>query len=214
MIHRDILRQHRENKKYYPHKYSGESLGLVRFPVDDPEWVDTAEGMLVKLVMVPLEESRWLELHRGAYVKDILSGRLMGDNRREQPQMSYSAYSYMYDEYCYDDRSFVEYIRFWGNLRSWREYHYPCVNMEDARADGLPGEAKMSTELEAKLSIPYLGVIVMGVTTWSGFSETAPFRYWQCTLGDLTVDGQRLVSILDRIYPDVKLHLLTFVNWR
>lgn len=77
--------------------------------------------------------------------------------------------------------------------------HYP-------RADE-PTE-KYST-LAKYVSVPYEFSILLGSTGWSGWDGD---KYWTCTFEDLTDSGKELYCMMEKMYPDCKLELLTFLD--
>ena len=82
---------------------------------------------------------------------------------------------------------------FHNKENEWKENHYPYQ------------------EFDTTLSIPYQASIVMGYTGWSGWDDDA-CEYWQCSYDDLNRKGKRLYNTMQELYPDAKLHLLTFLD--
>ena len=65
---------------------------------------------------------------------------------------------------------------------------------------------------ENYLSTPYLAVITLGSTGWSGFSNTksdADNQYWRCRYSDLTQAGKAFYRAVATAYPGCKLTLQT-----
>lgn len=72
--------------------------------------------------------------------------------------------------------------------------------------------ARRLTALERKyfspsqeVSVACLAVITLGATGWSN-------GRWSATFGDLTTEGTELVLMMQRLYPECELRLLTFLD--
>ena len=76
--------------------------------------------------------------------------------------------------------------------RHFPAYHSPDNKNHDAGNDQY-------------LSVPYLAVILMGSTGWSCGS-------WHCTYDDLTDEGKVLYDSVQRLYPNSKLYLQTWLD--
>lgn len=84
-----------------------------------------------------------------------------------------------------------------SDRRTWEEFHYPNINNEKSKYQFL--------------SRPYLATIMLGATTWTGWSETE-MRYWTCTYEDLSSEGRTLYHQIQALFPECDLHLLTFLD--
>jgi hypothetical protein len=78
-------------------------------------------------------------------------------------------------------------------------------------------EASKSEEEDARLlylkymSIPYIAVLTIGSTGWSGWGKKTE-AYWRCQFEDLTEEGKELYRSLQKLYPKSRLSLLTFLD--
>lgn len=163
--------------------------GEVRFPVDDPNWMNSEEGgMVVKLVVCDNRDfDNQFGICCGASVTDILSDSLIGDSLRPKPISAEN----------YDS---IESLMAEQDARSaWEAYHFPRI--ADESVDGV----------ERYLSRDYLASMVLGTTGWSGWNE-AEGRYWECRFDDLTNAGMALYRQVEALYPGCELHLLTFLD--
>lgn len=61
-----------------------------------------------------------------------------------------------------------------------------------------------------QLSIRYLAAIILGSTGWSGWNEGD--GYWRCKKEDLTEEGKQLYNSMGKLYPNCKIHLLTWLD--
>jgi hypothetical protein len=81
----------------------------------------------------------------------------------------------------------------------WMRRHFP--NYQDPSVEGA----------EQSLSVPYLASVVLGSTGWTGYNpETGDS--WSCTFEDLSPEGKVLYESMQRLYPECRLHLLTFLD--
>lgn len=55
------------------------------------------------------------------------------------------------------------------------------------------------------VSIPFLCAMTIGATGWSSGE-------WVCTRNDLTPEGLALVDMLEKLYPNCEIRLLTFLD--
>lgn len=78
-------------------------------------------------------------------------------------------------------------------------YHFPLFNDPDSKG------------LERYLSRPYLAILIMASTGWSGWHKVKD-RYWQCQFDDLTDEGKALYRQIESLYQGCDLHLLTFLD--
>lgn len=165
--------------------------GWVRFPVDDPRYRNSGEGgMLVKLVAVEppdLPEARAFGVCCGAQVWDLLTEVLIGDDQCPPPA---APVDYADPEAVRTEQA--------AHL-DWVRRHYPYY-----------GDLSVSPR-EQECAGPALAVLVLGTTGWSGWDEAAG-RYWQCAFDDLSPEGQALYRQLQALYPQARLHLLTFLD--
>ena len=60
------------------------------------------------------------------------------------------------------------------------------------------------------VSAPYLAVLTLGSTGWSGYSERK--GYWLCRQDDLTAEGKTLYAALKAAYPQATLVLQTWLD--
>lgn len=167
-----------------------EMSGCVNFPVSDPLWNNSGEGgMVVKLVVVnntDFDAPDNFEVCCGAHVFDVYSEPLIGDDARKRPEVL--------GEYDSAESVMAEQLAF----REWEAYHYPHLHDEPFSRGN-------------ELSRPYLAVVVLGSTGWSGWSDELG-RSWSCTYQDLSDDGKRLYEMMRSLYPGCALHLLTFID--
>lgn len=101
-----------------------------------------------------------------------------------------------------------------AGVDAWLEYHKAQADQERANewiADHYPGYYK-EEEGDARFdSIPYLAVITLGSTGWSGFSNET--GNWLCRFDDLTPEGQALYRTIEALYgPHGTLVLQTWLD--
>jgi len=163
--------------------------GWVNFPINDPAWPSSGEGgMLVKLVVCDSREmGDRLSLCCGAGVYDLLIETLAGDDRRPAPIPAVR----------FEDAESIKAHQ--EAYQKWKEYHFPHLNDEFMQGH------------EKYLSRPYLSVIVLGSTRWSGRKEGGG-EPWHCHTEDLTQEGKALYQQIAALYPGCELHLLTLLD--
>lgn len=170
--------------------------GCVRFPVDDPNWINSREGgMVVKLVALEppeVPEGRQFGVCCGAYVVDQLSEELVGDDRRPFPADPDEVASTTKHGFLAALKAYEEAVA------QWKRYHFP--NLGDYREPW-----------REFVSAPYLASLVLGSTGWSG-THVQTREPWRCSLEDLTDEGRALYAQLQALYPSAELHLLTFLD--
>lgn len=163
--------------------------GWVNFPIDDPAWANTNEGgMLVKLVVCDNRENDQFGMCCGAYVVDHLCESFIADDRLPCPPSPAN----------FDSMEAIEAEQ--RANQEWEAYHFPNLHC-DKDLDGLDRYA----------SRPYLAVLVLGTTGWSGWNK-AEGRYWECRYDDLTEEGKVLYRQIAALYQGCDLHLLTFLD--
>jgi len=64
---------------------------------------------------------------------------------------------------------------------------------------------------EQFMSIPYLACVDLGSTGWSGYSDQNG-EYWKCGYPDLTNVGQELYNLMQKLYPEGTVYLLTWLD--
>lgn len=165
--------------------------GWVKFPVDDARYRNSGEGgMVVKLVAVEsveLSERECFAQCCGAQVFDLLSEVLIGDDQCPPPTAP--------ADYANPEAVRAEQA---AHL-DWMRRHYPRYSDDTAEAR------------EQELSQPYLAVLVLGTTGWSGWDD-AKSAYWHCTFDNLSSMGQHLYQQFQMLYPNAQIHLLTFLD--
>lgn len=143
--------------------------------------------MLVKLVVCDNREfDDQFGVCCGAHVFDVLEESFVGDDKLPKPVPAQDYDSV--ESVVAEQQAFAR----------WEERHFPRVN---DKVDGV----------EREMSRPYLAVLVIGTTGWSGWSE-AKGQYWACTFNDLNEEGQALYNQVQKLYPGCDLHLLTFLD--
>ena len=92
-------------------------------------------------------------------------------------------------------------------------HHFLHLNLEE------PDQADRSSEAEAVRnrirfsqydSRPYLAVLTLGSTGWSGHSED--LGYWTCRYEDLTPEGKAVYDALTAAYPGCRATLQTWLD--
>lgn len=171
-------------------RHSNDISGFVNFPIDNPAFSNNLQGgMFVKLVVVDdfdTRDERSFAKCCGVSVADLKSECLVGDDRHAYPE----------------SKNFVnegDLARCEIEERQWEARHFP--NLHDTDDLGL----------ERYMSRPYLAVVVMGSTGWSGW-DVAKDENWICTYDDLSSEGQSLYSQVKALFPHATLHLLTFLD--
>lgn len=169
--------------------------GYVNFPVDDPEWECSKEGgMLVRLVVYEPENQNWMQCSGGYqhvyYDQDLLTDDTTGrwstpvDPEEQDPETLMRA--------MMEDQK---------NREDLEEKHFPHVNT------GFEFNANLYEK--RYMSRPYLCVMTMGSTGWSGTNEEG---YWYCTYDDLTPEGKELYNALSKLYENCVVELVTWLD--
>ena len=155
--------------------------GVVNFPTNDPAYENTGEGGMF-VRLVAREQERSFILCSGG--ENIIS----------------------YDE-AFTGHDGPEYTCECEPCRGLRENGLPDDSIQHQHFPWLGDDA----DLSRYQSVPYLAVLTIGSTLWSGWN-TEQEDYWKCTYEDLSPDGKDLYSILRRMYPEAQLILQTWLD--
>lgn len=79
-------------------------------------------------------------------------------------------------------------------------YHFPRLNRQFKSDDPYK-----------YTSIPYLAILTIGSTGWSGWNEEHGY-YWKCAEEDLTEKGKELLEALKALYPGCRIDLQTWLD--
>lgn len=102
---------------------------------------------------------------------------------------------------CCGGNNYVQYDEsFIG--RSEEKRHFPKLDSVDYENDAVC--------VDSTTSIPYLAVLTIGSTGWSGYNQGN--GYWRCTYGDLTEAGKTLYNQLKQLYSGCELVLQTWLD--
>lgn len=158
--------------------------GWVRFPVDDPRYKNSGEGgMFVRLVVAPHRKDT--PICCGGYSHVFYDESHIGDDDRPDPR-GYSA------------PTMVLVKKEIANRERWDKVNFPGMFDEDAAWGKY-------------LSVPYLAVVHMGSTGWSGWDERAG-KYWRCRRSDLTREGLRIYDAMRSRWPNSRVTLQTWLD--
>jgi hypothetical protein len=161
--------------------------GWVNFPINQSDWVSTNEGgMFVRLVVAPKDfsEEEWMRCC-GGYNCFPYDESLIFD-KKDEPE--------------WPDTDIIPTEKFLEFQNQYNEYQ----NLKTK---------EVFPEIEfggVRLSRDFLAVITIGSTGWSGYHEEK--GVWHCTYEDLTSEGKTLFNSMQKLYPDCKVELLTFLD--
>ena len=165
-----------------------EVRGNVNFPVYGTQYISSNEG--------------------GLFVRLVV----------EDPTYSYMVCSGGYNSISMDENFIGDDKPCWCQLCRTGEYTIECHNCSKFNETfpnyDLPREeSEKSNYLESLRyeSIPYLAVLTLGSTGWSGYDQDAG-EMWTCTYDDLTDSGKALYDSLALAYPEAKLVLQTWLD--
>ena len=163
---------------------SNEVRGFVRFPVTDPDWKNTGEGgMFVRLVVYEKEGVDW-KVCCGGYQHIFCDESLLTDDALGRRERNSSE----------DLQNILEEQEAWDHLL---QKHFPNINQRDDQYQ--------------YVSRPYLCVLTLGMSGWSGFHEEKG-HYWHCEIEDLTEEGKVLYESIKNLYPGCHVELMTWLD--
>ena len=161
---------------------STKTKGFVNFPIEDPRYKNSHEGGMFVKIVVVDTEKKSKQF-------PVCCGNVVWDNHQEvlvgddqRPKPKWGNR----DELTHDDISKYDHEH-----EKWVSYHVP---------DWMTG-----------YSIPYLASILIGTTGWSGWDESKG-EYFTCAKDHLSADGLELHNLMQRLYPNATIHLLTFLD--
>lgn len=165
---------------------SKEVQGFVKFPVDDPAYKNTMEGgMYVRLVVGTISNKL------DTYKHVVCAG---GDNVIIKDGVLLSTDTHR-------RRNYADLERDMESRQRWEQRTFP--NLFDNVFD--------TDTLRRYQSIPYLAIVTIGSTGWSGW-HIKKEAYWSCTYNDLSDAGQGLYQSLASLYPNCLLTLQTWLD--
>src|SRR3990167_9587314 len=161
--------------------------GYVKFPLDLPN--SNEGGMFVRLVVVEEKHRTWM-VCCGGDQQILMDECLCGDDVHPDPITSELS-----------DVPSQEQIEAWleeSHKKPAWDFHFPHYRDEDAARTIICWREKY-------LSTPYLAVLTLGSTGWSGT--------WKCTYDDLTDKGKALYDQVKALYGDqCQLYLQTWLD--
>lgn len=165
-------------------------VGFVKFPTKDSSGEG---GVVVRLVVLDTKfDADYMERFVpccGGYVSIQLDEVFMGDDLAAAKEAALGP-----EPSALTGRNFTRYQKRFDALRKQNEERYfprLCdVGRENFR--------------DRYLSRPFLAVIMLGATGWSG--------HWRATFNDLTAEGKTLYRSVQKLYPGCELRLLTFLD--
>ena len=163
--------------------------GCVNFPTDDPAYRFSNEGgMFVRLtVLAPKDRSDWLHCCGGSH-----------SIRRDECLLGSET----------DDAGETEKILFpLAHARRERNRQ----RFEEARRKNRDEPEDEEATLEEEYSAELLATITLGSTGWVGWHLERE-EYWRCRREDLNEDGQRLVKLIEALYPGCKTIITTWLD--
>ena len=170
------------------HRRTGIMRGMVNFPINDERFKNTGEGgMFVRLVVDNINE------YGGEFMV------CCGGNNHVFYDESFIGTDYFPEGY---DRP-----NFNSDEISRREF--PRLDKE-VRVLEYFWKDKLF-ELEKYMSVPYLVVMTIGSTGWSGYYEKKE-QYWRASYADLTDEGKRLYNSIAEAYDGYPIHLQTWLD--
>lgn len=163
--------------------------GFVNFPIRSKEYKNSGEGgMFVRLLVEEGNEPNdWMECCGGDnffYYDECLVNTDVDQHPKDQNLKSFE----LWDAY-------------YKRINKWEEKFFPRIHEKDK-----PGNYSM----DKYLSKPYLAVLTIGSTNWSGYSRKK--GGWFCTYNDLTRDGKRLYDDMKKLYKGCKIILQTWLD--
>jgi len=179
--------------------------GLVDFPVHSKEYKSTNEGgMLVRLVVVPHMRKRW-NVCCGGHCHVIYDESFLSDGvHPTESKASKRFYSLTKEQI---DKMPPKKVRKLMQdpdieVRPHEVFHFPFINRK---------EDDYITNRDRYTSMPYLAVINMGSTGWSGHSDKE--NYWVCRYKNLTKAGKSVYNTVQRMYSGYgKVYLTTWLD--
>jgi hypothetical protein len=166
--------------------------GMVNFPINNKDFDNTQEGgMFIRLVVEPRKDSI---VCSGGLTSVLHDETYLGDDNRE---LDFKALSEE-EQSKLNPEQLNQYLQTEQEARDrYVEYTFPNLK-------------ENNFELQYH-SRPYLAVVIMGSTGWSGFSyETG--EYFRCRYENLSDEGKSLYQKIKDLYPGEKLTLQTWLN--
>ncbi len=171
--------------------------GYVKFPVHSKEYKNSVEGgMFVRLLVQDptslkftptYQKDKWMQCCGGSnyfYFDEVF---INTDIERRPIDQNY--------------RTNEQYDKHYRKIHKWEEKFFPRLNEEDD-PDDYP--------MDKYRSVPYLAILTIGSTNWSGYSKRR--GSWYCTYNGLTRDGKRLYDNLKKLYKGCKIILQTWLD--
>lgn len=168
---------------------SNEICGFVNFPVNDKNYENSNEGgMFVKLVVI--NDGNWSVCCGPGDNVSMFSDVMIDDDK---PKKNVTKPKHISE--------FAEKLELnKDNIKNNITFHYPRID------DDICGNLS-----SRYMSIPYLAIIDIGSTDWSGWNEKKK-QYWHCTFDDLKDDGKALYNSMKKLYPKCDIRLVTFLD--
>ena len=170
--------------------------GLVNFPTDSPDFKDSGEGGLyVKLVITVDQDysgsSQFMCCVDGGGTYTLYDNVFVGDDFNHPVESGPEREIQTIDDILADKGPVAQ------------QFHFPNFHKKDDEVEFW---------LKKYLSMEYMAVVMMGSTSWSGWSEEVG-HYWRATYADLTDDGKALYDSLRGLYgPNAVPFLQTWLD--
>lgn len=170
--------------------------GWVDFPINRDGWRNSKEGgTFVRLVVIPKSvpgqygyegEDEWMQCCGGANF--CYNDEIYITNKENEPEFP--------EQEVY---SLEEYGNTLNEISAYRENQvreiFPRYNTD---------------HLDSGISRDFLAVMTIGSTGWSG--ENDNLDIWECKFEDLTDEGKTLFRMMEKLYPNCTVKLLTFLD--
>jgi hypothetical protein len=88
-----------------------------------------------------------------------------------------------------------------SQTRPYEKFHFPLIDVTNRKGlnwNSEPHDERVLADRKYN-SIPYLAIINMGSTGWSGF-DSEKEDYWICSYKDLTDEGKSLYNTVKKLY--------------
>lgn len=159
--------------------------GFVDFPINDPDYKNSGEGgMFVRLVVAENDENSYWGVCCGGTQSILYDEQLLGDDIAR-------------------DLSFEESVVSFSEGFPSENFHFPRLREAFNEPPG---------KLDPYLSVPYLSIITLGTTGWSGWNESSG-EYFRCRYENLTAEGKALYDSIKKLYEGKgTLYLQTWLD--
>lgn len=185
--------------------------GFVNFPVDSTDYKSTNEGgMFVTLIAMDKKGGYWAECCGAESTFMDSVEVLVSDDKIGRP--SYNPNKILEWVSKMTLPKFIDKL-VWKLVRLELENHdrknkiYDEVFFPRINNPILSEKSWGSRDYD---SVPLLCSMTIGTTGWSGSNEEK--GYWHCTYEDLTEEGKKLYDLIQKLYSNCEVYLLTWLD--